>query len=124
MISPILYWTDAHVCEYIRDRELPYCSLYDEGFDRLGCIGCPMARESGRRREFARWPRYEEAWKRAFKAVWDKRTGTMQKNGRPWFGDARFANWESMWEWWLSDEALPGEEDECQGVLDLWSGGE
>ncbi len=23
----------------IRERELPYCSLYDEGFHRLGCVG-------------------------------------------------------------------------------------
>jgi len=121
VISPILYWSDDHVWQYIRDRELPYCSLYDEGFTRLGCIGCPMAREKGRRKEFDRWPAYEKAWKRAFKAVWDKRAGTTQKNGRPWFGTARFKTWEEMWEWWVSNDSLPGQEDECQGALDFWS---
>src|SRR4030042_1502264 len=62
-ISPILYWSDEHVWQYIRDNSLPYCSLYDEGFKRLGCIGCPMARAKGRQREFVRWPHFERRWK-------------------------------------------------------------
>ena len=119
-ISPIVYWTDANVWEYIRREGVEYCELYDEGFKRLGCIGCPMAREAGRRREFERWPRYEKLWKRAFKRIWEKRAGKPQRDGREWFGSARFENWEQMWEWWLSNDPLPGGED-CQGFLDLVS---
>jgi len=51
MVAPIFDWTDEDVWAYIRDRNLPYCSLYDEGFKRLGCIGCPMA-SKGREQQF------------------------------------------------------------------------
>jgi len=71
ILNPILYWTDADIWELIRSENIPYCSIYDEGFKRLGCIGCPMAGK-GRVKEFARWPRYEAAWKNAFAKFWEK----------------------------------------------------
>ena len=39
----IFNWSDADVWEYIHTRKIPYCSLYDEGFKRLGCICCPLS---------------------------------------------------------------------------------
>lgn len=120
-ISPIIAWSDEDVWEFIRSHKIPYCRLYDEGFDRLGCIGCPMARKAARIAEFARWPGYERAWRRTFQRIWDRKAGTKQRDGREWFGSARFSSWEGMWDWWLSDDSLPGTEgDECQGMLELW----
>lgn len=110
-----------HVWQFIRNRNLTYCRLYDEGFDRLGCIGCPMARREGRLREFARWPRYERLWKRLFRQVWERRTGSTQRDGKQWFGDRYFASWQEMWEWWLSDEPLPKDDEPCQGLIELFS---
>lgn len=43
MLAPIVDWTDADVWEFIKGNHKPYCCLYDEGFARLGCIGCPMS---------------------------------------------------------------------------------
>ena len=99
VVQPILAWPSEELWEFIRAENLPYCRLYDEGFHRLGCIGCPMARYEGRRKEFDRWPRYEK--------IWERRAGTPQKNGLEWFGSARFRNWEEMWQWWLHDVPLP-----------------
>jgi phosphoadenosine phosphosulfate reductase len=65
-INPIIDWTDEDVWKYIKDNNIKYCSLYDEGFKRLGCIGCPMAGREGRLREFARWPRFEKKYRDAF----------------------------------------------------------
>jgi phosphoadenosine phosphosulfate reductase len=107
VINPLLWWGAEDLWLFIRGHSVPYCELYDEGFYRLGCIGCPMARGSGRRRQFARWPRFETLWQRLFWRVWGRRTGTLQRDGRPWFGDAYFADWRAMWEWWLSDRPLP-----------------
>jgi phosphoadenosine phosphosulfate reductase len=44
ILNPIVDWNDSDVWEFIREYQIKYCSLYDEGFKRLGCIGCPMAR--------------------------------------------------------------------------------
>lgn len=64
-VYPIRLWNWDNVWGFIRQRKLPYCSLYDEGFERLGCVGCPKAGTKVRRREFARWPRYERQWQEA-----------------------------------------------------------
>ena len=120
-VLPILHWKDDDVWRFIRERGLPYCKLYDEGWKRLGCIGCPVSNVTVRRREFARWPGYERAWRRAFSRLWDKRAGTMQRNGNPWSGSANFDSSDEMFDWWVSDEPLPGNNDECQGQLEFWA---
>ena len=107
VICPIYEWASDELWAFIRNQKIPYCSLYDEGFKRLGCIGCPMARKRGKLREFERWPQYEKKWKRAFRLIWEKRVGITQRDGREWFGSACFDNWEEMWNWWLYDLPLP-----------------
>jgi phosphoadenosine phosphosulfate reductase len=113
-INPIISWTDDDVWAYIRSREIAYCSLYDEGFMRLGCVGCPMS--TRRRADFARWPRFERLWRKAFKGLWEKRVGKPTRDGREWFGSAKFDTWEEMFEWWISNDPLPTEDDECDGL--------
>ncbi len=120
-ICPIVWWPDAMVWEFIRERKLSYCKLYDEGWDRLGCIGCPMSRKANRLRDFKRWPGYERKWKKLFEDVWNKRTGSLQRDGRIWFGDHYFDDWEELWAWWMSDGSLPKVDEPCQGVVELFS---
>ena len=50
-VNPIIDWSDEDVWGFIKKFNVPYCSLYDEGFSRLGCIGCPMASQRERERE-------------------------------------------------------------------------
>lgn len=107
VVNPLLWWEAEDLWGFIRGNGVRYCTLYDEGFHRLGCIGCPMARKAGRLKEFARWPRFEAGWRRVFRRVWERRAGTLQRDGREWFGTARFDSWEEMYEWWLSDRSLP-----------------
>ena len=118
VILPILFWKEGQLWEYIRQNCIAYCCLYDEGFKRLGCVGCPMTSSQKRRVEFGRWPQYERLWKKGFKEYWENKTGKLDRNGNLWFGDRNFSNWQEMWNWWLNDEPLP-HEDECQGSLDL-----
>ena len=56
-VNAIIEWEDNNVWDFIRANKIPYCSLYDEGFDRLGCIGCPMSGLSGREKGFVRYPK-------------------------------------------------------------------
>lgn len=38
--TPMSIWTDEDVWEYIRRFNLPYCKIYDMGYDRTGCVFC------------------------------------------------------------------------------------
>lgn len=111
VVLPLLHWDSEFLWEFIRKEKIPYCSLYDEGFHRLGCVGCPLASRDARRREFARWPGFERKWKTAFQRIWKKRAGTQQNNGREWFGSACFGSWEEMWDWWNLNLYFPGESE-------------
>jgi len=117
IISPILYWTESDVWEFIKQQEMPYCSLYDEGFSRLGCVGCPMGGPKGMARDFARWPHYEKLWKRGFQAFWDKYKGVPRRDGEP-RSIEKFPTVEDLWDWWVSGKAYEGDKPDCQ--MWLW----
>ena len=68
VVNPIIDWEDSDVWEFIRENDLPYCCLYDEGFKRLGCIGCPMGGRKQQLKEFERWPKYKELYIKAFES--------------------------------------------------------
>lgn len=44
ILNPIIDWEDDDVWEFLNDvAKVPHCELYDQGYKRLGCIGCPMS---------------------------------------------------------------------------------
>lgn len=100
-LAPICYWTDEDVWAFIRSRNLPYCELYDQGFTRLGCIGCPQASDKDRAAQFARWPKYESMWKKACFRYFDKWSVIPRRDGK----DRAFLEYihsgQEMWEWWI-----------------------
>ncbi len=119
MLNPILHWSAADVWQFIRERELSYCELYDEGWKRLGCIGCPMGGAVQVRREFARWPQYERAWRRAFHRLWERRRGSIitrgKRVGQQWPGFPTITTADELFEWWLSGDSCPDKDDDsCQ----------
>jgi phosphoadenosine phosphosulfate reductase len=116
-ICPIVDWQDEDVWQFINEQHLPYCSLYDEGWKRLGCIGCPMAGQH-RKYEFARWPGFEKAWRTATRRYFERRKGKLNRFGEPYYCE-RFATSDEYFDWWLSDNPSPKEtEQECLGLYD------
>jgi len=100
----IIDWSTAAVWEYIHQRGLPYCTLYDEGFARIGCVLCPMVRDV--ERQMARWPKLCAAWERAVKATW-----------KP---DGKTTQWKTSddyWQWWLDRDAPSPRADPAQLAL-------
>ena len=78
-IYPILSWRLCDVWEYIEYRNLPYCSLYDEGFDRLGCVPCPFKSPKIHEISKLRWPGIYRAFENSvkkwfFKKWWENHT--------------------------------------------------
>lgn len=93
MVNPIVDWEDDDVWEFLNDvAKVQHCSLYDEGFHRIGCIGCPMARKAGRERDFTRWPKYKEMYLKTFQKMIDKEP-------------ERYKQWKTaqdVFDWWIN----------------------
>jgi phosphoadenosine phosphosulfate reductase len=97
-INPILFWTDAEVWEFIHSENIPYCSLYDDGYKRLGCVGCPMS--YNKRRELDAYPKIKAAYLRAFGRMIEERKKRGLDSGAE--GHAKWDTPENVMEWWLS----------------------
>lgn len=77
-VRPLSNWDSESLWNFVHDEKLAYPSLYDEGFKRLGCVGCPLASRQNREKEMLRWPRIGDKWKQLVfrfyeqRAPWDK----------------------------------------------------
>ena len=74
LYKPIFNWLEWEIWEYIDSNNLPYCSLYDEGFRRLGCVVCPFICSANRKHidhHKNRWPKQYHAFEMAMKKLWD-----------------------------------------------------
>ncbi len=78
MVNPIVDWTDEDVWGFLNENGIPHCSLYDEGYKRLGCIGCPLAGTREMLRDFERYPKYKENYIRAFQRMIDNHPGQIR----------------------------------------------
>jgi len=119
-LCAIVGWSDDDVWRFIHANSLPYCSLYDEGFKRLGCVGCPLAGRANQEKEWARWPWYRKRWEWAVKTNWKRLHNKPRlKDGQPRF-QARFKTAEDYWQWWLTTERPDYLREECQTGM-LWT---
>jgi len=101
-MNPIIDWEDGDVWEFIREYDVGYCLLYDEGFERLGCVLCPMVREIKRQQE--RWSKICDAWYRATVRYWNRQTK----------GGQRFESADALWEWWLDRDRSSQPDEQLQ----------
>lgn len=92
ILNPIIDWTTEEVWEFIRSYNIPYCELYDKGYKRLGCIGCPMA--SNQSEELERYPKYKQAYLRAF----ERMLRTLDDENRRTWKTA-----EDVMRWWIGE---------------------
>lgn len=103
--NPIIEWTDADVWDYIEAEKIPVNPLYGCGFSRVGCIGCPIAGTAGRQREFARYPKYQEMYIRAFDRMLEER----QRRGKMQGSWRAGTTGRDVFHWWMEDGTLPGQ---------------
>ncbi len=54
-IAPLAAWSKDQVWTYIRERELPYHALYDQGYTSIGCAPCTRATTAGEDERAGRW---------------------------------------------------------------------
>ena len=104
VVNPIIDWEDSDVWDYVTDQKICLNCLYYEGFHRVGCVGCPMARKAGREREFLRWPAFKRNYISAFEKMVFERKRKEAKT-----------EWETgidVFNWWMEyADYLPGQID-------------
>lgn len=91
LVNPIIEWTDDDVWEFIRTYKEPYCVLYDQGYERLGCIGCPLG--STAEKEFEAYPKFKIRYIKAFEKMLKNREE--KGKSRAW------KTGEEVMDWWL-----------------------
>ena len=97
LINPIIDWTDDDVWEFLRHYGCKSNPLYECGFKRIGCIGCPIAKKH-RYEEFRRYPKYKLNYIRAF----DRMLKERERRGKP-----NMDNWQSgydVFKWWMGED--------------------
>lgn len=96
IVNPIAYWTEEEVWQYIHENNIEYNPLYDKGFTRIGCIGCPVAGKH-RIEEFKAYPKY----KALYKKLSDKIEREMPNDN--WKKNSN-GKYKTFFEWWLQNE--------------------
>lgn len=98
-IYPIYDWSDEDVYSFIEKYNIKLAPHYQYA-DRLGCVGCPLVSRKGHReKEFAIYPKYREAIKRAI-------TKGMANNPQWKLTCATGGDGEKAMLWWLSGKTM------------------
>lgn len=109
MLNPIIDWSEEEVWEFLNHYGCKSNPLYQCGYTRVGCVGCPMAGGETQIREFEKYPRYKEAYIRAFQRMVEARKESGLKNMSYW------TSGEAVFGWWVSGKQISQEE----GQLDF-----
>ena len=94
LVSPIIYWTERDVWEFLNVNGIPHCELYDEGYTRIGCICCPMSQPRQKAKEIKHWPHVKRNWLKTIQWLID--------NG---YIDHNFNDAETGFRWWISGKS-------------------
>lgn len=94
MVNPILNWTDDEVWEFLHHYGCNSNPLYQCGFNRIGCIGCPMAGKQHRYSQFTRYPKYKNLYIRAF----DRMLAARSESNTTWRTGL------DVFHWWMGDD--------------------
>lgn len=105
-VNPLIDWKDADIWDFYHHECHCHNPLYDMGFTRVGCIGCPMAGKS-RWKEFQIFPEYKGMYIHAFDRMMEarKRKGLEYQNGT----DRKWKNGEDVFLWWMEDKNISGQ---------------
>lgn len=95
LVSPIIYWTERDVWEFLNANSIPHCKLYDEGGKRIGCLCCPMSNYKQKLKDIREYPHVKRGWLKAIQWLIDN--GYLNHN----FKDA-----ETGFRWWISDNSF------------------
>lgn len=100
VVNPIIDWEDRDIWDYYWNECKIHNPLYEMGYNRVGCIGCPAAGKH-RWKEFSDFPKYKDAYMKAF--------GRMLENLKKKANGCRWKNSEEVFLWWMEDKNIDGQ---------------
>lgn len=105
LVNPIINWKEEDVWRYISSEKIPINPLYECGYTRVGCIGCPMSRYKQRVREFERYPKYRERYIR----IADRIVEMKKQKGLKKDTTIHFENGLDYFRHWIEDPNVKGQ---------------
>lgn len=101
VVNPIVGWQESDIWDYVSAEHICMNPLYECGWKRVGCIGCPLAAKRERKKEFAKYPKYRDAYIRAF----DRMLSERKRRGL----DGSWKTGNDVYHAWMEDGVLPGQ---------------
>lgn len=96
LVSPILQWTEKDVWDFLKGNNIPYCSLYDKGYKRIGCILCPMSNHKQKLKEIKDFPHVRDKWIKTIKWLRENK----------WTDTSLSDDEEMAFNWWISGKSF------------------
>jgi len=90
---PLIDWTKEEIWTFITANMLFYPQLYDEGFERVGCIGCPMS--YWREWELEKYPKFYKAYLHAIEKML---TNPKRKD--------KTKSAQDIMDWWIKEKKM------------------
>ena len=102
-VNPIVDWKEEDIWNYIDQEHICTNELYQCGYKRVGCIGCPMAGRKGRLKEFYDFPTFKLNYIRAF----DRMLEVRKAKNLP----TQWESGEEVFLWWIEDKNVAGQRE-------------
>lgn len=97
LVYPIYDWSNKEIWDYIHANNLTINPLYNRGYLRIGCIGCPMASYKQKMKEFNEYPTYKQAYINAFQKMLDLFDDEERRKNQSW------KTGEDVFDWWIQE---------------------
>ena len=97
-LNIIIDWSWEDVWGFISFYGVPYCKLYDQGFQRLGCVFCPMTKISVKYKEKRLYPGIYRQFQNAFIKLFEKKKSENRSSITKWVSG------EDMFNWWFLEK--------------------
>lgn len=93
VLNPIIDWSDNDVWEFLHYYGCKSNPLYECGYSRIGCVGCPMSYK--RKQDFERYPKFQENYIKTFDRMLQS---DFYKTKKP-----SWSSGEEVFDWWVSN---------------------
>lgn len=100
--NPIYKFTERDIWQYIDENEIEVNPLYKMGYRRVGCILCPLGGRNSMLKEAADFPKYKQAYIRAFDRMMKARRDAGKDNVTGETGYHAWETGEDVYDWWVN----------------------